>query len=686
MALNKKIKNFVKLMAVFMASVIFIMVAVMVIFMTTIDHDKIKMEITKFISRSIGVKVKITGELKIMIFPTVAVRANNLVVSSGREARDDYFMKSSEVLFKVNILPLLIGQVTVDHVFIKNLDLQLSRDGQGGANWQWLTAIAKSRGAVAGSVQEKNIRAIKFLVRDFTIKNACVTYRDQRNNRRLVFSDVHLECHGVNFGEPFFVRGKFHLIDTASQLSSECKLNASIGLDLDGQMWKMENLHVFCKLKTGTMARQVVLKGQIGGISLAIQKEFLQLCDIDLNFAGIEIKGLGTIENNKGNWENRGELKITNDDAEEIMQFLGIEKYFRNPSLVRLRATVVADHRTLSLTSFDVNLGNGVLKGQASYGNERLNFSLELNQLDLAKTINVNAFQEHTTTTPQWGKNELQINPQWLNSKMQLHGILKVGTVKFAEVDIRDVVIPLIAGSGVLESSGGTFKLAGGHGRYDARLDLSNNLPKFQFKLSVRNIIMQHLLMAVANYDKLEGSLGFTLDLFARGNKIEELRGDIHGNGSISVDKGGYHGIDIPYEIRRVHASLRGKPHPARSNAPITRFDYLTMDFAIRKSMLASDNFKVNAPDYRISGSGSADLYNQMVDFTLSAQSNSDDSFLIPIKVGGTFRKPTIRLDAALMAQHIVSDTVQNVARKYIKKHDVVREVKSILKIANIFN
>jgi AsmA protein len=227
------------------------------------------------------------------------------------------------------------------------------------------------------------------------------------------------------------------------------------------------------------------------------------------------------------------------------------------------------------------------------------------------------------------------------------------------------------------------FRLHDSIGSYDASIELGRALPKISINLSIKDLTLRPFLMSTANYDRLGGLFNLNIALLIQ-KALRKPLDSVNGKGKITIADGVYYGIDLPYEVKRVHALLNNKQFPTKTSSQLTSFDHLDMNFKIVEGILSTDNLIVSAKDYGIFGKGNANFDSQFLDFALQAHSNHDKSFFIPIKITGSFREPSIKLDATLALQRIVKDAMQNVAKEQLQKYKIPSGLKDILHINKI--
>lgn len=691
--MNRIVKKIIKWTIVSItASVLFIVVGAF-IFTKIADQDKIRSRLTEFLSHSTSRNVDISGGLQFKLFPSIAIHAANISIDNPPGFRARHFVEAEEVVFRIKVLPLFLGKISIGRVFIKNLNLLLIRDSSGHVSWQNLPKENQVRNNSEEDLSDDEADdPIKLLIEDFTVENGKIVFVDKKNNNKLILSGLDLNCKGFNFKKPFNVKSSFYLSDKVRQLGGKFRLSSSITLDPGEDLYKIENLHLFGELKNTTMSRPVMVKGKMVGGDLDLDSGILRLNDIFVNLAGVVVKGSFIASGFYDNLNFQGQLAVGANDASEIIQLFFNEQYLHHPLKARFNVIATADDQVINLTTIDATCQNTSLKGQGQYSHGEFRFNLDLDKIDLDKIINMEALGKNSS------KSSSRINAivedvddvnNNVNGKvgvghsvfrdLKLNGSVKIKAIKAGKLEINDVGARLLAKYNLIECSDGVFKLHDGVGHYDARIELDKTLPKVRLNLSIKDLALRPLLASIAQYDRLGGLFNLNVELFIQ-RAMHKPFDSINGSGNLTITDGAYYGIDVPYEVRRVHALLNDQPIPAKINPQLTTFNRLGMDFKIVGGLLNTDNFIVNAKDYEISGNGNANLSSQLLDFSLQAHSNNDKSFFIPIKITDSFRAPSIKLDAAIALQRVVKDTLQNVVKDQLKKHKIPSGLENILR------
>ena len=171
--------------------------------------------------------------------------------------------------------------------------------------------------------------------------------------------------------------------------------------------------------------------------------------------------------------------------------------------------------------------------------------------------------------------------------------------------------------------------------------------PRLSLKLALNNVEVRSLLVDVAKYDNFSGTLTLNTNIVVHD-------GDLSGSGNVLIANGSYRGIDIPYEVRRASAIINQKVMPQETQPPHTDFDRLTASFQLSNNWLNTNDLLVQAPDYKVTGQGRANIASEQLDLRLSAYSTHDDNFFVPIKVTGSFTNPSIKPDMTVLLKKMV--------------------------------
>lgn len=329
-------------------------------------------------------------------------------------------------------------------------------------------------------------------------------------------------------------------------------------------------------------------------------------------------------------------------------------------------------------TTFQLQLGNMIATGSL-HGNSIIdapNFtgSLTVNKLNVdtlaALAVIISALSGTKSATP---------DPTAIKTpQIKFAGDLKVDAVQIKQFNLDNLSIKIVSDKGIINCSDIAFDLYHGKANGIATIDIANKIPKVHLKLLINDVAMQPLLIDLAKYNKFTGVLALNIDANLSGTMLNSLGG----YGNVSIVSGSCYGVDIPYEVRRAHAILNHKEMPQESKSPHTEFDKLTSSFKITNALLRTNDFLIQASDYKVTGDGSANLASEQLDLRLNAYSTHDGNFFVPIKISGYFDNLTIRPDVVVMVGQVVKKEI----KKQLEKIKIPQQLLNILPIDKLIH
>ena len=679
-------KLFKKLLKIFLWLIGIVSVIAMVstiIFVIWVDQNSLKNEVTKFMGNYASNQIEIDGELSIKLFPVLCISASEVSIGNYPDLDASYFAKASKVLFEIKILPLLRGRIVVDKLSIEDLHLRLASDCQMKSKLVIPLKLRDDRKQINKSSSEK---IAMFMIKDIRIINGKVVIYEPNNSNQWMINNLNLRGKGLRWEEPFSIKSSFSLSGSHTLASGELKLDFNLLIkELEGES-QVENLHLLGRLKKSTMESHAIFKGEVKKIRLNSNESIIKLDKISIDLAGLTISGdLGV------NWREEkpridGEIKFNTNDLSEIMRFLSLGHYFKVPTKSGFRSVVHAADGYVKTKELEAYLGDAILHGEFKYGisDKRLDLSLNLNQLKLVDLfLDENIKNTDSSNT----KMEMEVNSfSRIPKEFKLYGDLTIGQIEYQKLMLNNVTTKLLfRDQYLLEIKSGAFDLYGGKVNYEAVIDLMDRA-NFSLEGTANKIKLRSLFSTLAGYEKFDGVLD--LDFHIEVQKIRDPNwlSRFYGKANIAIVDGVYYGIDIPYEVKRVHAILNSKKIPPKTDVPATKFDRLGMEIVIKQGIVSGDNFSIDAEDYTMTGAGVVNLVSQKLDFSFGAYSKGDKTFFVPVRIIGPFKKPTIELDTASVLEHTFGEMVQDVVKKKLNKYKFPSKLKSVLPFNGIFN
>src|SRR5580698_11467532 len=110
-------------------------VALVVVWLT-VDPNNFKPRIASIVKQSTGRELKLSGDIKLSVFPWVALELGPASLGNPPGFGDEPFLSFSHASVRVRLLPLLRQRLEIARVEVEGLDLRLRKNAAGRGNWQ----------------------------------------------------------------------------------------------------------------------------------------------------------------------------------------------------------------------------------------------------------------------------------------------------------------------------------------------------------------------------------------------------------------------------------------------------------------------------------------------------------------------------------------------------------------------
>ncbi|MBU0744521.1 MAG: AsmA family protein [Gammaproteobacteria bacterium] len=666
---NKKI---IKTILISIAAIIILSVGAATLFITTISQDTIKNKVSQLVHDKTGKDLKIVGNISWTIFPWLGIKIQDVSLSNPSDFKTADFAHAGEIGINVKLLPLILKRnIEADHLSLKDFDLHLTTNNLGNSNWENLSAATNISNA-ATTTKDHNLNAPTFSIATVLIKNGTIFWQDQRSKQEIKVSNLNLSCKNVDLEHPFDIKTSFTVTDLNPMLDGDIEASAQVTLNTASELYILKNL----KLHTNNANA----------------------------FGALQITKTSSTPTFSGN------LTISDTGTKALTNLLGINS--KTQPNTSFTVNLEFSPNLIKLPTIKAKFDDMVLEGTASYTANTIAFNLVLNKLDLdsfneisrhtpitapIKTQTTKSAERlpndshvlaKTTPTPKPSTSDSsppKPSASNLSQSLKLNGDLKIGTIQFDKIKLSSFATKITGSPNLINCQDLMFDFYQKKAVGNASADIRSSISKIHLKLALANLPMKALLMDLANYEKFSGSLTLNTEISLSGKTSAELLNSLNGNGNALITNGSYQGVDIPYEVRRVHSVLNSKPMPQKSSPPHTDFEQLTMSFNINNALLNTNDILIQSPDYKVTGKGNANLISRQLELLLSAYSMNDKNFFVPIKITGPFASPSIKLDTAVMLQHEIKKTITNVIEKQVDKF-LPQDLKKILPLDKLLH
>src|SRR2546426_1619250 len=225
-------KKPIKYLWLALGGVVALVVAGIVVFALTFDLNRYKGDIERMALERTGRTLRLQGELKLVLFPSLGAGVGGVTLSERGSQREFVSLQSARA--SVKLLPLLHGQVIVDALRVSGLKAEIVRNKDGTYNFSDLLEGSEAKPAAKPAPEKKGKSApVKFDIAGITVDRASILYRDMSSGQEISLTDVKL--HTGRIAEN--VQDKIELAAAAKRnqplLEAKVALNATYSLKPD---------------------------------------------------------------------------------------------------------------------------------------------------------------------------------------------------------------------------------------------------------------------------------------------------------------------------------------------------------------------------------------------------------------------------------------------------------------------
>ena len=260
-----------KILSIVLFLTIILVIAGLVFFVATFDANLYKQQIINLVSKQTGRELTIEGDLKLAIYPDIAIEMGKTALSNATGFTGRQFATIGSAQVSVAVLPLLKKEIKVDEVRLNGLKLNLHRKADGTTNWDDLVQTKGDKGASAENTPPAKViqeMLDNLSIAGVSLKNADIHWRDDQSNKDIRLSPLNLKTGTFKPGKPLPVDLSLVLKqkNPATTLSAEAR--TTLTLSDNNQHFSLTDLKLHSKI-TGVHipngALDTTLRGNISG-------------------------------------------------------------------------------------------------------------------------------------------------------------------------------------------------------------------------------------------------------------------------------------------------------------------------------------------------------------------------------------------------------------------------------------
>ncbi|HAJ92180.1 MAG TPA: hypothetical protein DCO71_06145 [Gammaproteobacteria bacterium] len=684
------------------ALLVVIVVIAAIVLPMVIDPNDYKGEIAATVEKQTGRTLSIEGDLTLSVFPWLGVDIGPIQISNAAGFEAPYMARMEAVQVRVKLLPLLRKQLEVDTIRLNGLRLNLGKNKQGETNWADIIArlekeskqVPQSGGDSEKAGSKSAAPALdRLVIGGIEVSDAQLRWDDRSTDSIYDINELSFTTGAIVPEESFDLDLRFQLNATQPPVNGHFELNGNILVAAGLDAVTITAATFGLNMKGDSIPGGELTAAMTTDVKLDLTAQTLSLPVIKLEVMGLNISG--HVDGKEITGEDprfNGALTFAEFVPRKLLQALGqeIPQTADSAALGKADATLTWDVslQHAAATALTLHLDNSTLEGSArvdSFEAPAITFTAMLDQFNLDRYLPPEAKTDADTRdgdskVTKTSTDEDEALPLDALRQLNLNGRLSIGRLQAFNLHSRDIEIQVKSKDGVLKINPLDANLYDGAVQGDITLDVRKDTPRFSVNEKLTGVQAGPLLRDLTGKEQLLGTTNIKANLNGAGLSSEQIRQTLTGTAGFEFTDGAVKGVNIASLIRSAQAKIKGQPVPEQTEPNQTDFALMKGTATIANGKVKNDDLLLKSPLLRITGAGKVSLPKETIDYTLTTkfvgslkgQGGEEMQELkgvsIPVRVGGTFSKPTYVPDLAAVLSDAAKAEVEKKVEKETKK------------------
>ena len=680
----------------FLALIIGLVVILAIALPFIIDPNNYKQQIASTVEEHTGRTLMIEGDMQLSVFPWLGLDIGPTQLSNAAGFGDQPMARMEAVQVRVKLLPLLRKELEMDTVRLTGLRLNLAKAADGTTNWDDLMA-APEDSAPDDRADDRDDNGGELLgglaIGGVEVSDAQLVWDDRATDSRYEIQDLAFTTGAIEPGEAFDLDLSFSVAASQPAINGSIALSGAILIAPSLQAFSISDSQLTLDMAGDSIPAGRQALTLASDISIDLEQQTLELPAMVLEMLGLKITGQASGTAITGDAPQfKGDVRIAEFVPRDLMAALGQDIPETSDSTVLGKADASlqwdASNRHFAATSMTVHLDDTRLEGNSRVDNfesPAIAFTLQIDSIDLDRYLpppSETAAAPAATPATAAGGGAGMLPVETLRG-LNLDGTLTLGSLKAYNLRSTNIEMKVRAKDGLLRVHPASALMYQGEYQGDISIDARKDTPRISMNERMSGIQAGPLLRDLTGEDTVLGKGDLTAKLTTSGNTPEAMKRTLNGDVSFAFTEGAVKGVNIASLIRNAQAALQGKPAPASSEPNQTDFAELRGTARVKDGVVKNKDLSMKSPLLRVTGKGKVSLPEETINYelttkivgSLEGQSGKALSELkgvaIPIRIGGTFSKPTWKPD--------LGAAVGDVAKKKAKK-EIEKKSKDLLK------
>lgn len=621
--------------------VLLLIVAVIVVPML-IPLERYKSEIQAQAKSATGRDLRIDGDISLSLLPVLAVSVEDVGFANAPGASTPEMATIDRLDVALQILPLISGEVAIDHFILDKPVINLEIDEGGRPNWQFDTAAAATPGGEAGSAGgdgggDAAARLQELRLGEVRLNDGTLNYIDRQSGQEYHVSNVNMELSLPSLASPFAAEGE--------------------------ATWNGETV----SLEVDAESPQALLSGETSKLALKVDS-----APVTFSFDGAarNAEALGL----------QGALALDVPSIRRLAAWAGqpLEVPGEGLGPFNIAGELEMMGPKVALTDAEIRLdeiaGTGLFSVDATGAKPFIKAELSVEELNLNPYLPPEQEGGDAAAADGGGGGGAAGGSgggEWSDEPIDVSALglldadlaFNAGGILFKDLKIGKSSLTVVLKDSKLTADLAEMQLYEGTGKGKIVVDGSGAKPSIAADFDLAEFQAGPFLNDLAKFDRILGTTESQVSLTATGGSQRELVSNLNGNGAVIFRDGAIKGINIAAMMRNISVAAIEQSF---DEAQATDFAELSGTFQIKEGIVSNDDLELTAPLVRMTGAGKVPLPPRTVDYTvkpklvgsLEGQGGASElaGIAVPIKVTGPWSDVSYQPDLAGALEEQVKD------------------------------
>jgi len=670
---------------------LFTVVAAALLIPLFVDPNEHKETIVNEVKEATGRDLTINGDIALSIFPWLGLDLGSIQLSNAAGFGEQPFITLNQAQVRVKLLPLFSKNIVVDTIVIDGLRINLAKNSDGISNWDDMTqhktdtaGITDSDTAQKTEIQVKGAPPM-LAIEGITITNADLLWDDKSTGQRYEIKGVNLQSGGIKNRESTKLSLSFSITSDQPAITANLQLNGQLTADLNKQKLKIEHLKIVTNLNGEGLPKEGLQAELFATLLLDLMKDSVEIQNLKLTANELQLTSNIFGQSLSSSPIFEGKLELAEFNPRKLMTQFALPIPITADSSVlsklSMKSHFRADTKNIALNKLAITFDQSHITGQLkllNFSQPAYRFKLKLDVIDSDRYLPPPAEKPDSTpgpaitTSERNATKESPLIPVETLRPLDAEGELSIDKFKINNIRAQFISLMILAKNGKITTNQKVKRFYDGSIDGRITLDLRGKTPQIRIVEHAKKILVEPLIIDVAEEDMLSGIGNFNANLTTQGQTISEFKQHLAGEFNFSFNNGAIKGVNIAQELREAKAKISGKKSPTHRTKKRTDFSQLSASARIEQGVMHSRDLLMKSPFIRVTGKGKVDLVTETLNYLVRPVIVSSDKgeggkelkdlvgIPIPIQLTG----PWSKLDWDINMKEVLVDTKKAEVKK----------------------